>query len=46
MQIVLASNNAKKLSELRAFLGDLGVALLSPRDLGLAEADEPHPTFI
>lgn len=46
MQLVLASNNAKKLSELRAFLGDLGVALLSQRDLGIAEADEPHGTFI
>lgn len=46
MQLVLASNNAKKLSELRAFLGDLGVALLSQRDLAIAEADEPHGTFI
>jgi XTP/dITP diphosphohydrolase len=46
MQLVLASNNAKKLSELRVFLGDLGVTLLSQRDLGLAEADEPHDTFI
>jgi XTP/dITP diphosphohydrolase len=46
MQLVLASNNAKKLSELRAFLGDLGVALLSQADLGIAEADEPHHTFI
>ena len=49
MQLVLASNNAKKLAELRAFLGDLGdlgVALLSQRDLGIAEADEPHGSFI
>lgn len=46
MQLVLASNNAKKLSELRTFLGDLGVALLSQRDLAIAEADEPHGTFI
>lgn len=46
MQLVLASNNAKKLSELRAFLGDLGVALLSQGDLGIPEADEPHDTFI
>jgi XTP/dITP diphosphohydrolase len=46
MQLVLASNNARKLSELRAFLDDLGVTLLSQRDLGLAEADEPHGTFI
>jgi len=46
MQLVLASNNAKKLSELRTFLGDLGVTLLSQRDLAIAEADEPHGTFI
>ena len=46
MQLVLASNNAKKLSELRAFLGDLGVALLPQGDLGISEADEPHGTFI
>ena len=46
MQLVLASHNAKKLAELRAFLGDLGVALLSQRDLGIAEAEEPHGTFI
>ncbi len=46
MQLVLASHNAKKLAELRAFLGDLGVALLSQRDLGIDEAEEPHGTFI
>ena len=46
MQLVLASNNAKKLSELRAFLGDLGVVLLPQGDLGISEADEPHGTFI
>jgi XTP/dITP diphosphohydrolase len=46
MQLVLASHNAKKLSELRAFLGDLGVSLLSQRDLSIAEADEPHGSFI
>ena len=46
MRLVLASNNAKKLSELRAFLGDLGVALVPQGDLGIPEADEPHGTFI
>ena len=46
MRLVLASHNAKKLAELRAFLGDLAVELVSQRDLGLAEADEPHVTFI
>ncbi len=46
MQLVLASNNAKKLAELRGFLGDLGVAVQSQGDLGIAEAAEPHHTFI
>ena len=46
MQLVLASHNANKLAELRALLGDLGVDLLSQRELAIAEAEEPHPTFI
>ena len=46
MQLVLASHNAKKLAELRALLGDLGVDLLSQRELAIAEAEEPHHTFI
>jgi XTP/dITP diphosphohydrolase len=46
LRLVLASNNAKKLSELRAFLGDLGLALVAQGELGIGEADEPHITFI
>jgi XTP/dITP diphosphohydrolase len=46
MQLVLASNNAKKLLELRALLGGLRVELLPQAVLGIAEADEPHITFI
>ena len=46
MQLVLASYNAKKLAELQALLGDLGVELLSQRELAIAEAEEPHHTFI
>jgi XTP/dITP diphosphohydrolase len=46
MQLVLASNNAKKLSELRALLAGVDVALVAQGDLGIAEADEPFHTFI
>ncbi|MDO8418525.1 MAG: RdgB/HAM1 family non-canonical purine NTP pyrophosphatase [Rubrivivax sp.] len=45
-RLVLASNNAKKLSELRAFLGDLGLDLVAQGELGIGEAEEPHVTFI
>ncbi|BDI07539.1 RdgB/HAM1 family non-canonical purine NTP pyrophosphatase [Sphaerotilus microaerophilus] len=45
-RLVLASNNAKKLKELQALLGATGVTLVAQRDLGIAEADEPHHTFV
>ncbi len=46
MRLVLASNNAKKLSELQDLLQGLGVQLMAQRELGIAEAEEPHITFI
>ncbi len=46
LRLVLASNNAKKLSELQALLGDLSVDLVTQGSLGIAEAEEPHLTFI
>lgn len=46
MRLVLASNNAKKLVELRAMLAGLKVELVAQADLGITEADEPHVTFI
>ena len=46
MRLVLASNNAKKLSELRSMLADLQVQLLPQGELGVSEADEPHITFV
>jgi XTP/dITP diphosphohydrolase len=46
MRLVLASNNAKKLSELRALLGALTIELVPQGDLGIPEAEEPHITFI
>ena len=46
MRLVLASNNAKKLSELQALLGGLALELVPQGTLGIAEAEEPHGTFI
>jgi XTP/dITP diphosphohydrolase len=46
MRLVLASNNAKKLAELQAMLGALPLQLVTQGSLGIAEADEPHATFI
>lgn len=46
MRLVLASNNAKKLSELKALLGGVAVELVAQGSLGVSEAEEPHFTFI
>jgi XTP/dITP diphosphohydrolase len=45
-RIVLASNNRGKLAELQAMLAPLGVELVRQADLGIAEAEEPHRTFV
>ncbi|MFO1337745.1 MAG: non-canonical purine NTP pyrophosphatase [Burkholderiaceae bacterium] len=46
MKLVLASNNAKKLAELGQLFAPLGVELVTQGSLGVAEAEEPHHTFI
>lgn len=46
MRLVLASNNAKKLGELRALLGGLDIELVPQGELGIAEAEEPYATFV
>ena len=46
LRLVLASNNAKKLAELRALLDGLALELVGQGDLGVVEAGEPHITFI
>lgn len=46
MKLVLASNNAKKLKELQALFDGLPLALVAQGSLGIAEADEPHGTFV
>lgn len=46
MRLVLASNNAKKLAELQVLFAPLDVEIVAQGMLGVAEADEPHHTFI
>jgi XTP/dITP diphosphohydrolase len=46
MRLVLASNNAKKLAELRALLDGFSLDIVAQGELGIAEAEEPHHTFI
>jgi len=45
-KIVVASNNAGKLRELVALLAPLGIEAIPQAQLGVAEAQEPHATFI
>jgi len=45
-RVVVASNNAGKLREFSAMLGAAGVALIAQGELGVAEAEEPHATFV
>ena len=45
-RVVLASNNAGKLAELRELLAPLGLNLVAQANLGIPEAEEPHPTFV
>ncbi len=46
MKMILASNNAHKMSEMRAILADLGVELLSQREAGCDfEVEETGTTF-
>ena len=45
-RLVLASNNAGKLREFRRLLQPLGIEVIAQSELGIAEADEPHVTFV
>jgi XTP/dITP diphosphohydrolase len=45
-KIVIASNNAGKLRELGAILAQAGIAVVPQSELGVAEAEELHLTFI
>ena len=46
MRLVLASNNRAKLAELAALFAALPIELVAQGELGIAEADEPHATFV
>jgi XTP/dITP diphosphohydrolase len=45
-RLVLASNNPKKAVEMSALLAPLGIEVLPQSAFDIAEAAEPHPTFI
>ena len=45
-KLVIASNNAGKLREFQFLLQPLGIEVLTQAQLGIAEAEEPHFTFI
>ena len=45
-RLCLASNNEGKLREFRRLLGPLGIEIVAQGELGIAEAEEPHATFV
>src|SRR5207249_1729604 len=45
-RLVLASSNSGKLREFRRLLAPLGIEIVAQTELGIADADEPHSTFV
>ena len=45
-KLVVASSNPGKLAEIRALLVPLGIEVVSQDELGIADAEEPHFTFL
>ena len=45
-RLVLASSNPGKLREIEALLAPLSIAVLPQAELGIADADEPHASFL
>ena len=45
-RLVVASNNPGKLIEFRRLLTPLGIEAIAQAELGIAEAAEPHPSFV
>ncbi len=45
-RLVLASGNDGKLREFRRLLAPLGIEVVAQAELGIAETDEPYPTFV
>jgi XTP/dITP diphosphohydrolase len=46
VKLVLASGNPGKLREIEALLAPLSIGLVPQKELRVAEADEPHATFL
>ena len=46
LRLVLASNNPGKLAELQTLFGGLALTLHAQGELGIAEAEEPHVSFV
>jgi XTP/dITP diphosphohydrolase len=46
VKLVLASGNPGKLREIGDLLSPLSIDVIAQADLGIAEADEPHATFV
>ena len=46
MKLVLASNNANKLTELQTLFAGLPIELITQGSLGITEAEEPHASFV
>ena len=46
MKLVVASNNPGKLREFGALLAPLGWEAVAQKELGVAECEEPHHTFV
>lgn len=45
-KLVIASGNPGKLAELRALLAPLSIEVVTQGELGIADAEEPHLTFL
>lgn len=45
-KLVVASSNPGKLAEIRALLAPLAIEVVSQGELGIADAEEPHFTFL
>ena len=45
-RVILASSNPGKVREFCALLAPLGIELVTQGELGIADAEEPHPSFV
>ena len=46
MRLAIASGNPGKLREIEPWLAPLGIEAVAQASLGIAEAEEPHDTFV